>query len=163
MPHNTNRRDGTMIALNGFEELKRTRINAVKNPSLNTIRFGRFMMRNKQGSVAVLMFVLVIALVHLGIPQLMAQEIAPSTSGGTASQSVNAIGNERHARLVAFGTPLAEGIKLDMPVGAMAPQVLPRPEDGTVTSLNDGDVKNDRCDCEDRFFPASGIEIPSIK
>jgi hypothetical protein len=120
-------------------------------------------MRNKQGSVVVFMFVLVIALVHLGIPQLMAQEIATSTYGGTASQSVNSIGNEVHTRLAAFGAPLAEGTKFDAPVGSMAPQVLPRPGDGTAMSLDSGDVKNDKCDCADRFFPESGIEIPSIK
>lgn len=120
-------------------------------------------MQNKQGSVAVFTFVLAIVLIHLGIPQLVAQEIATSNSGGTASQSVNSISNQRHARLIAFGAPLAEGTKLDAPVGSMAPQVFPGPEVGTVMSLDNGDMKNDKCDCTERFFPESGIEIPSIK
>lgn len=120
-------------------------------------------MRNKQGSVAVFMFALAIAIIHLGIPHLMAQEIVTSTSGGIASQSVYSISNQQHARLAAFGKLLVEETKLDVSTGSIAPQVLPRSEDGTAISLDNGDMKNDKCDCADRFFPESGIEIPSIK
>jgi hypothetical protein len=119
--------------------------------------------RNKQVTVAVLMFVLVVASIHLGISEVRGQEIADSSSKGTASQSVTPTIYENPTRLAAFGVPREDALKSDAPTGATTAQAAFQSHDGRPASPDNGYGENDKCDCAERFFPQSGIEIPSTK
>jgi hypothetical protein len=119
--------------------------------------------RNKQVTVAVLMFILVVASIHLDIPEVMGQEVANSSSKGTASQSVTPTIHENQTRLAAFSIPREEAFKSGAPAGAAVAQVTFESHDVAPASLNKGYGENDKCDCAESFFPQGGIEIPSNK
>ena len=120
-------------------------------------------MRNKLVTVAVLTFVLVVTSIHLGIPEVMGQEVVHSSSQGTASQSVTPTNYEKHTRLAAFGVPREDALNSDAPTGATAAQAAFQPHDGTPAAPDNGYGETDKCDCAERFFPQSGIEIPSTR
>ncbi len=120
-------------------------------------------MRNKQVTVAVLMFVLVVASIHLGIPEVRGQEVANSSFKGAASQSVTPTRHEKQTQLAAFGVPREDTVKSDALTGATAAQATFQSHDGRPASPDNGYGETDKCDCAERFFPQGGIEIPSNK
>lgn len=118
-------------------------------------------MDQKKVSIAVLMFILMVALIHPRMTVVLAQELARSSAGGITSQSVTPINQPQHARLAAFGASFGDGTKFDAPAVAPVSQVNLKPPDGTAASANNDPGENDKCDCAERFFPKSEMTVPA--